>query len=229
MRKKILILGASSDIGISTVEKFLSNGWDVVAHYNKNSKALLKFKSKIDLIKIDFSTLLNESNLKKITKKKLKDIDGIVSLTGYLNLASYHRFKLSEFNKHININYLNTQLIIRYVLKRMIKKKWGRILVSSSIGTKFGGAENSFLYSLSKHMNEFFPTVFKKLANKNIFYNCIQIGLTNTKMNYVNKNKNIKKRTSLVPVRRMANTKEIAEHIYHWHLKRIPISHYKNL
>ena len=34
-------------------------------------------------------------------------------------------------------------------------------------------------------------------------------------MNYVNKNKNIKKRTSLVPVRRMANTKEIAEHIYH--------------
>ncbi len=33
--KKILILGASSDIGIKVVEHFLKKNWLVIAHFNK--------------------------------------------------------------------------------------------------------------------------------------------------------------------------------------------------
>ena len=36
--RKVLILGASSDIGIKTVEKFLNHNYDVIAHYNNNNK-----------------------------------------------------------------------------------------------------------------------------------------------------------------------------------------------
>ena len=36
--KKVLILGASSDIGIATVNYFLENNWSVIAHYNTNKK-----------------------------------------------------------------------------------------------------------------------------------------------------------------------------------------------
>ena len=35
-KKKILILGASSDIGIETVRLFLKKNYTVLAHYNKN-------------------------------------------------------------------------------------------------------------------------------------------------------------------------------------------------
>ena len=44
----------------------------------------------------------------------------------------------------------------------MIKKKWGRVLLTSSIGTKFGGAENTFMYSITKFLNEFFPKNLSK-------------------------------------------------------------------
>ena len=39
-----LILGASSDIGISVVEKFINKGWYVFAHANKNIKQFKKLK-----------------------------------------------------------------------------------------------------------------------------------------------------------------------------------------
>ena len=43
--KKIIILGASSDIGVETVKLFLNNNFTVLAHYNKNKKDLTKIKS----------------------------------------------------------------------------------------------------------------------------------------------------------------------------------------
>ena len=53
--KRVLIIGASSDIGIETCKKFLENEWELTAHYNKNNKELQrlkkKYKSKIQLIK----------------------------------------------------------------------------------------------------------------------------------------------------------------------------------
>ena len=41
--KKILILGASSDIGLLTTKIFLQSGWHVTAHYSRNYKGLKNF------------------------------------------------------------------------------------------------------------------------------------------------------------------------------------------
>ena len=42
-KKKILILGGSSDIG-KLVQKFLKNDYEVTAHYSKNKNNLTKIK-----------------------------------------------------------------------------------------------------------------------------------------------------------------------------------------
>ena len=96
----------------------------------------------------------------------------------------------------------------------MSKRKWGRIINTSSIGTKFGGGINNFAYSLSKFNNEFFPQYFKNFYSKNVIINSLQIGLTNTKINKKLKNKNFKARLKLIPIKRMANTKEVANYIF---------------
>ena len=41
--KRVLILGASSDIGMSVIKKFLKEGWYVFAHANKNTRRFKKF------------------------------------------------------------------------------------------------------------------------------------------------------------------------------------------
>ena len=57
--KKILILGASSDIGFEVVKNFLNNGWSVIAHVNRGNNKITKLikinKKKIKIIKANFT------------------------------------------------------------------------------------------------------------------------------------------------------------------------------
>ena len=214
-KKKILILGASSDIGIQVVKKFLKKNWHVIAHSNKNNKKLTKIKNEsLSVFKLDLSSPQKVENYIKKNLFYFKKIDSFVSLTGFLKLSNYENFKIKDFYLHLNINYLANQLFIRKLIKYMQQNKWGRILTSSSIGTKFGGNHNTYIYSLSKHMNEFFPSIFKNLAKYNILYNCMQIGVTDTKLNKIDKNKKIHKRAMLIPLKRIAKPEEIAKYIY---------------
>ena len=212
MKKKVLILGGSSDIGIELTIKFLDKKiYNVHLHYNSNSKVIKNLKNKCKLIKAD----LSGSNVKNILTKFNNDYDIIINLVGYISGKSFELFTIKSLEKTLRINSLTPMLIIRKSLKKMIKKKWGRIVNSSSVGVKFGGGNQTFEYSLSKHLNEFIPSYFKKIADKNIFYNTVKIGLTNTKIHKKIPNKNLIKRTKLLPIKKMASSKDIANYIFY--------------
>ena len=215
MKKRVLILGASSDIGVELVKLYLKNNYNVVAHYNKNIKNLKKINNKnLSFLKFDLKQINSFENFIKRKQKMFLNFDIFVSLTGYLNLKKIDNAKINDFNNHINVNYLSNFLVIRSVVKGMLKRNWGRIVLSSSIGTKFGGSENSFIYSLSKYMNQFFPKIYKSFIKRNVLINTLQIGLTDTKMNLIDKTKNLKKRIKLIPLARMASKTEVAANIH---------------
>tara|TARA_B100000780_G_C21017339_1_gene407618 strand:- start:119 stop:817 length:699 start_codon:yes stop_codon:yes gene_type:complete len=212
MKKKVLILGASSDIGIELSKKYLlENDYILDLHYSSNLKSLKKYEKNCNIIKAD----LSKKDTKKILKKFKNNYDIIVNLVGYINNRSFEKFTISSLEKTIRINSMLPLLIIRKSLNNMKEKKWGRIVNSSSIGVKFGGGEKTFEYSMSKHLNEFIPSHIRKLAEKNIFFNIIKIGLTNTKMHKKITNKNIVKRTKLVPTKKMATPKDISNYIFY--------------
>ncbi len=209
MKKKILILGGNSDIGIKIIDKLINDkGISLDIHFNKNFPKK-SYKKKLNLIKKDLFKI-NERNVKIHFDN---DYDVIINLVGYVSDQSFQKFSLKEIQKTILINSFVPFLIIRNTLKNMEKKKFGRIINTSSIGVKFGGGRSTFSYSLSKHINEFIPLEIKKLSSKNVLYNTLRIGLTNTKFHKKIKNKSIVKRTKLVPVRKMASANDIANYI----------------
>lgn len=214
-KKKILVLGASSDIGIDVVKSFLHDEWNVVAHYNHNSKELIRlkknFKDTLQLLKIDLKKL-NNLNLIKY-KKIIHDVDSFVSLTGFLKDSTFDKIDLKNLYNHLNVNFISNICFINFIIKNMIKKKWGRILVSSSIGTKFGGGNQTYYYSLSKFMNEFIPCDFRKKYANHVLYNVLQIGVTDTKIHSKISSKNLKSRIKLIPTQKMATTSEVAKQI----------------
>ena len=167
--KKILILGGNSDIGIKLLKKLLkTNNFEIHLHFNK--KFLIKnLKKKVKLIKID----LNNINSKTLKQEFDSNYDIIVNLVGYISNQTFLNFNIKELQKTLKINSIIPLMIIRNSLNNMIKKNYGRIINTSSVGVKFGGGGNSFSYSLSKHINEFIPGYIRKLCSKNILYNTI--------------------------------------------------------
>tara|TARA_B100000787_G_scaffold165376_1_gene149181 strand:- start:5246 stop:5944 length:699 start_codon:yes stop_codon:yes gene_type:complete len=212
MKQKVLILGGSSDIGLELAKKFLDKKtYNVDLHYQSNSTTIKNLKNRCKLIKADLSILSSQSIIKKFDN----NYDIIVNLVGYISGKSFEKFTIKSIEKTLRINSFIPMLIIRKSLNKMIKKKWGRIINSSSVGVKFGGGNQTFEYSLSKHLNEFIPSYFKKIASKNILYNTIKIGLTNTKIHKKIPNKNLFKRTQLLPIKKMATPKDISNYIYY--------------
>lgn len=210
-QKKVLILGASSDIGVCVINELLKKKIYVTAHYHKNLKSLIKFKKNkfFKLFSLDLSKQIKKSHLKKITK----NYDSFINLTGLVKNVSFENFNYKNLNEILLANYINPLLILKHIFPGMIKKKWGRILMSSSIGVKFGGSKNTFAYSVSKHLNEFIPSFFKNYYKDEIFYNTLRIGTTNTKIHKKIKNKNLIKRVKLIPTKKMADPEDIASYI----------------
>lgn len=218
MNKNVLILGASSDIGVELIKVFLKENYLITAHCNLNDKILknnFKEYKKIKIIKKNFLNL-NNKNLKEFCKKKLdQEFSIFINLTGYMLKKTYLNSDLNSQIESIKINALIPSLILKNIVKKMIKNQYGRILNCSSIGVKFGGGLNSYNYSLSKHTSEFIPSYFKKLAEKNILYNNLRIGFTDTKIHKKIKNiREQKKRIKLIPINRSAKKKEIVEYIH---------------
>jgi len=212
--KKVLILGASSDIGIAVTNFFLDHDWSVLAHYNNNKKNLKKITNK-RLKNFKFNLKDVSKFLSFINKNKIfKDIDAFVSLTGYIESKEISKIDLKSFYNHINVNYLSNLLVIKKILPFMSKKKFGRILLSSSTGVKFGGGKTTGLYSLTKYMNEFFFNNYKDYYKKNILINALRIGVTETKIHKKVKGKDLKKRIKLIPIKRMADVNEVAKYVF---------------
>ncbi len=215
MKNNILILGASSDIGIQLVKKCVENGYFVYAHYNSSQSELSKFSKKnVFKLKSNFRNL-NDKKIREFVKQlKSKKIANIVNLVGYIDNINYLKSNLENTISSLKVNTLIPNFIIKELLPYMIKIQFGRIVNGSSIGVKFGGGESTYNYSLSKHTLEFIPSYLKKLSIKNILINNIRIGVTNTKLHSKIKNKVINKRTKLIPIGRMGETHEIANYIY---------------
>lgn len=213
--KKVLILGASSDIGMTVIEKFLQEDWYVLAHANKSTSRFKKFSIFGKRLKILKCDLAKENQVKKLIKLTAKTkIISYINLVGYVDNISYKKTNFQTLIKSLTVNTLAPNLIKRSLIKNMERMKFGRILDSSSIGVKYGGSEFTYNYSFSKHALEYIPSYFKNLTKKNILTNILRLGVVNTRLLRKIKGKDISKRKKLIPIKRLASAQEITETIY---------------
>ena len=215
--KKVLILGASSDIGLSIIQIYLKHNYEIIAHYNKGTKAFFNLVSKhnsIKKIKFNFST--STTNIEKFTKNKIfKNCNVFINAAAKLKEIKYEKVSVNDVFETMKVNLLPGIMFTKILGNNMNKKKWGRIVHLSSIGVKFGGGESNFCYSLSKHGLEFFPKTVKHWIKNNVFINTVRVGVTNTKIHKNLPSKNMKDRIKLIPINRMADTSEISKLIFY--------------
>ena len=182
--KKVLITGATGGIGNSLVEKFYNLGSEIVAS-GTNEEKLEKLQNKFSNIhcvkfKLDEHNKI-ESFVDEIDKK-LEGIDVLINNAGITldNLS----IRLSEENwkKVLDINLTSTFLMCKNVIKKMLKKKYGKIINITSIVGHTGNIGQAN-YSASKAgIVAFSKSLALEYAKKNININCVSPGFIKTEM-----------------------------------------------
>jgi len=215
MDKKVLILGASSEIGIEIMKMYLKKNYKIIAHYNKGSKNFSYYTKNSKVEKIKFNFLTKIENIDKFSKNKLfKNCDILINALGRIKELDYKKISSKEIIESFKVNLLPSIIFNKNLGFMMNKNKWGRIVNLGSIGTKFGGGEKNFPYSLAKFALEFFPSNNKKWIKNNVLINTVRIGVTKTKLHNSLKTKNLLKRVKLIPIQRMASPEEMAKVIF---------------
>ena len=215
--QQVLITGASSDIGIATCRKYLSNGFHVVGHYNCGQEKFLELvdsSQNMQAIQIDMSNPENVEKSFAQNEDLFKKTDVLINMAAISKPKSFPDITAGDISEALNVNLVAALLFIRMATPGMIKRKWGRIVNIGSIGVKFGGGSKSFCYALSKHSLEFLPADHKEWAAENVYVNTLRVGVTDTKFHENNPEKNMAQRVDMIPVKRMAKPDEIAEIIY---------------
>ena len=182
--KKILITGATGGIGNSLVETFNNLGSKIVAT-GTNQEKLVKLKKKFPNIIIERFKLDEHDKIENFVNEVDQKLGGLEILVNNAGITMDNlSIRLTEENwkKVLEINLTSTFLMCKFSIKKMLKKKYGKIVnITSIVGHtgNFGQAN----YAASKAgIIAFSKSLALEYAKKNININCVSPGFIQTEM-----------------------------------------------
>ena len=133
--KKILITGATGGIGSSLVEKFEKLGSKILAT-GTNEEKLNILKKKYPNIIIEKFKLDDHKKIESFIETSNSKLDGLDILVNNAGITLDNlSIRLTEENwkKVLDINLTSTFLMCKFAIKKMLKKKSGKIVNITSI------------------------------------------------------------------------------------------------
>jgi 3-oxoacyl-[acyl-carrier protein] reductase len=182
----ILIVGASSDIGLNLI-KYISDEALIIAHYNTFNENLLELSKYIDnelvTLKADLSKEDEINKLLDVIESNYGVPNKIVHLAA--NKVKNIRFEdvsWSDFEKDINISLKSSVLILNRFLPKMAKLKKGKVLIMlSSYVLGIPPKALSHYTSIKYAMLGLAKSLASEYADNNIQVNTISPSMIETK------------------------------------------------
>lgn len=217
--KTAIVSGASGGIGIKIAERFIKDGYFVVALYNKNGSAFNDLKSvlpteeeKCRLIPLK-ADLTSERETDAALEKVFlgfKHIDVLVNNAGIDLYKLLTDTKVTEWDKVFALNVRSAFILSKAVLPKMIERKSGNIVNVSSIWGKVGASMET-AYSASKAaLIGLTKALSKEVAESGIRVNCVCPGVIDTKMNSAFSKPEMDEIIERTPLKRIGKPEEIA-------------------
>ena len=182
--KKILITGATGGIGNSLVEKFYNLGSEVLAT-GTNEEKLNSLKKKFTNIHIKPFKLQEHSKIEEFINEVDKKLEGLEILINNAGITQDNiSIRLTEENwkKVIDINLNSTFLMCKFSIKKMLKKKYGKIVNITSIVGHTGNLGQANYAASKAGIIGFSKSLAIEYAKKNININCVSPGFIQTEM-----------------------------------------------
>lgn len=187
MEKIALITGASSDLGMSFIEKYATEYDKIIAHYNHKSEhfenLMETYSNKAVAIQADFCDKAGiDLFLQKLKEEEMMP-------THVLHLASlpvksnrFHKININEYQEMIQVSLYSIVEILKVCIPVMQKQKYGRILFMLSAYTTIPNPKFAAPYVISKYaLLGLMKSIAAEYVSKGITVNGISPQMMETK------------------------------------------------
>ena len=182
--KKVLITGATGGIGNSLVEKFYSCESNIIAT-GTNEEKLSILKKKFPNIITEKFKLDDHEKIETFIEKsdsQLKGLDILINNAGITLDNLSIRLTEENWKKVLDINLTSTFLMCKFAIKKMLKRKYGKIINITSIVGHTGNLGQSNYAASKAGIIAFSKSLAIEYAKKNININCVSPGFIQTEM-----------------------------------------------
>lgn len=185
--RNVLITGGSRGIGAATVRHFRDKGAYNVTFTYCHNKALAEsicsesqLGQQVHCFQLDINNI-NRSELEKQIERQ-GGFDIIIHNAAYTDDAPFFFLTEDQWSKPITASLDSFYTINQLALKKMIRQKWGRIIVLSSVSGEMGNRGQSNYAAAKGALTAATKSLAIELGRKNILCNIVSPGLVDTEM-----------------------------------------------
>ena len=183
--KNILLTGATGAIGGSILDKLYVAGANIIAT-GTNQEKLDKIKTKYENVIIKKFDISNHDEIEKFVdecNEKLNNkIDILINNAGITNDNLTIRMKKNEWDNVINLNLTSSFLITKFVIKKMLKNKNGKIINITSVVGHTGNVGQANYAASKAGLIGMSKSLAQEYGKKNITVNCVSPGFIKSEM-----------------------------------------------
>lgn len=211
--KKALITGATGGIG-GAIAKSLSNAGAIVTISGTREEKLKELATQISgeshILPCNLSDVSAVESLFDKAEEIMGQVDILVCNAGITKDSLVLRMKNEDWDEVLNINLKSTFILNRNAIKKMIRRKWGRIInISSVVGVSGNPGQANYVASKSG-MIGMSKSFALEVASRGITVNCIAPGFITSNMTEVLNDAQKQNILSSIPAGKMGSPEDIA-------------------
>ena len=211
--KTAVITGGSRGIGLAIAKKLASQGANIAILYVGDESEGIAAKEALAEVEQYFCDVSDFNASKEVVDKVIEEFGGIDIL---VNNAGITRDKLvlnmdeKDFDAVIGVNLKGTFNMIKHTYKHFMKKRYGRIVSTSSVVGIMGNAGQAN-YSASKAgIIGMTKSVAKELAGRGVTVNAVAPGYIGTDMTNALSDKVKDAMKAQIPAKRIGTPEDVA-------------------
>jgi len=180
--KLAIITGASSGIGREIAMLAASEGYDLVMAADEpfvDAAAGLPRDTLVETVEADLATRVGVETL--LAAAGDRDIDVLVANAGHGLGHGFLDQEVADWRHVIDTNITGTLLLLQPVLKRMVARGKGRVLITGSIAGHLAGSFQAVYNGTKAFIDSFAAAIGEELKDSGVTITCLKPGATDTR------------------------------------------------
>jgi uncharacterized protein len=181
-RKLAIVTGASSGIGLEIAKLAAQDGYDLIVvadtPFVEAGPALNDFGVEVEQVEADLATQQGiDELLRRVGERR---VDVLVANAGHGLGHAFLDQAPQEWMHVINTNVTGTLLLIQPIIRRMVERAEGKVLITGSVAGHLAGAFQAVYNGTKAFIDSFAAALNEEIKGSGVTVTCLKPGATET-------------------------------------------------